>query len=112
MICVRCASSRKSFPSEIVIHFFAKDGLDRPLVRLSPKVEICFNCGTAEFFVPDKEGGSLSTGRMSDGRSCPLHQPSWDELCPLCPRLVLGFLRRGCRAKHRPANDGLFPAAG
>jgi hypothetical protein len=59
MICPRCASSRKSFPSEIAIHFFGKDGLDRPLVRLSPKVEICFNCGTAEFFVPDKERREL-----------------------------------------------------
>lgn len=55
MICVRCASARKAFTSEIAIHFFGKEGLDRPLVRLSPKVEICFHCGTAEFFVPDTE---------------------------------------------------------
>ena len=59
MICVRCASARKSFASDIAIHFFGKDALDRPLVRLSPKLEICFNCGTAEFFVPDKERREL-----------------------------------------------------
>jgi hypothetical protein len=59
MICVRCASARKSFSSEIAIHFFGKEGLDRPVVRLSPKVEICFNCGTAEFFVPHGERNLL-----------------------------------------------------
>ena len=67
MICVRCASSRKAFPSEIAIHFFAKDGLDRPLVRLSPKVEICFNCGMAEFFVPDTERRVLIDRRDAGG---------------------------------------------
>jgi len=59
MICIRCASARKLFTSEIAIHFFGKQGLDRPLVRLSPKLEICFNCGTAEFFIPDKERREL-----------------------------------------------------
>ena len=67
MICVRCASSRKAFPSEIAIHFFAKDGLDRPLVRLSLKVEICFNCGMAEFFVPDTERRVLIDRRDAGG---------------------------------------------
>ena len=59
MICVRCASARKTFASDIAIHFFGKDSLDRPLVQLSPKLEICFNCGTAEFFIPDQERREL-----------------------------------------------------
>jgi hypothetical protein len=63
MICARCASSRKSFTSEIAIHFFGKDGLDKPVVRLSPKLEICFNCGTAEFFVSNRERRVLSDGK-------------------------------------------------
>ena len=67
MICVRCASSRKLFTSEIAIHFPGNDGLDRPLVRLFPKLEICFNCGTAEFFVPERERRVLIDGKDVGG---------------------------------------------
>ena len=67
MICVRCASLPKSFTSEIAIHFLGKDGLDKPVVRLSPKLEICFNCGTAEFFVPNRERKVLSDGKDVGG---------------------------------------------
>lgn len=65
MFCPRCESPRKSFTTEIAIHF---SGLDKKtIVWLFPKVEICLNCGRAEFVVPDRERRVLMDRKPIDG---------------------------------------------
>lgn len=66
MICHHCESTRKSFTSEIAIHFPGLDGLNKPLVWVFPEVKVCLNCGTAEFVVPEKELRVLIEGKQID----------------------------------------------
>jgi len=66
MICRRCESARKTFPSEIAIHFPGLDGLKKPIVWLFPEVRVCLKCGTAEFVVPEKERDLLLDGTGVD----------------------------------------------
>jgi hypothetical protein len=62
-----CASVRKSFGSEIALHFPGLDGLTKPIVWLFPAVEVCLNCGTAEFVVPETEREALLRGQRLEG---------------------------------------------
>jgi hypothetical protein len=56
MICQRCTSdSRRSFNSEIAIHFPGLNGLDKPIVWVFPRLAVCLACGSAEFIVPERE---------------------------------------------------------
>ena len=66
MICRHCESGRKSFTSEIAIHFPGLDGLNKPLVRVFPEVKVCLNCGMAEFVVPEEERRVLIEGKPID----------------------------------------------
>ena len=71
MICHHCESARKSFTSEIAIHFPGLDGLNKPLVWVFPEVKICLNCGKAEFLVPEKELRVLDLGKQIDDTVAP-----------------------------------------
>jgi len=69
MVCPKCESTRgDKFGSEIAIHHPTPEGLTRQLVWVFPMLEICFNCGLAQFTMPPDElsqlangGGSLAT---------------------------------------------------
>lgn len=67
MICSRCKSVLKSFNSEIAVHFSSLDGVKKPIVWLFPEVEICLNCGAAEFVVPERERKVLVDRKPVDG---------------------------------------------
>ena len=67
MFCPRCESPRKSFPTEIAIHFSGSDSLKKTMVWLFPKVEICLNCGRADFVVPDRERRVLIDRKPIEG---------------------------------------------
>lgn len=67
MVCPRCESPRKSFTSEIAIHFQGLEGLKKPIVLLFPEVKICLNCGTAEFVVAERERRVLIDRKPVDG---------------------------------------------
>jgi hypothetical protein len=41
--------------SELAIHFPGREGLDLPLVFLFPRLEVCLECGFAEFAIPERE---------------------------------------------------------
>jgi len=56
MTCNHCASDLlKDFTAELAIHFPGLQGLDKPIVWVFPKVQVCFGCGVAQFVVPEAE---------------------------------------------------------
>jgi hypothetical protein len=56
MLCTRCGSTRKrKFSAEMVIHFLGIKNIDNPGVWVFPALLVCFDCGTAEFAVPEAE---------------------------------------------------------
>lgn len=61
--CDRCGSKRRgTFNGEIALHFTGLNGLSKPIVWIFPKVAVCFDCGRAEFQVPEGELRILETG--------------------------------------------------
>lgn len=62
MSCKRCVSDRvKDLTAEVAIHFPGLHGLDKPIVFVFPEVQICMNCGLAEFLVPEAKLEALKT---------------------------------------------------
>ena len=56
MSCKSCQSeSQSTFNGEIAIHFPGLAGLDKPIVRIFPKVLVCLNYGFTEFGIPEAE---------------------------------------------------------
>ena len=54
--CRSCRSANSStFTGEIAIHFPGLEGLDRPIVWVFPKLQVCLNCGFTEFAIPEGE---------------------------------------------------------
>jgi hypothetical protein len=63
-MCKSCLSENHSeFNSEICIHFPGLENLDKPAVFTFPKIVVCFDCGHAEFSMPENELRSLIEGR-------------------------------------------------
>ena len=61
MACKVCHSEyQRNFNAEIGIHFPGLEGLDKPITWVFPKLVVCFNCGSTEFAIPDKELQQLS----------------------------------------------------
>jgi hypothetical protein len=59
MFCPSCQSSNgKEFPAAAIIHFSGLENVDKPGVRVSPKILVCLDCGSARFSIP-KEGLAL-----------------------------------------------------
>lgn len=42
------------------------DGLNKPIVRVFPKLTVCLDCGVAQFKVHEKELQVLATGHAVD----------------------------------------------
>jgi hypothetical protein len=62
--CKSCQSAnQRTFNGEIAIHFRGLEGLDKPIVWVFPKTEVCLNCGFSEFMVPDRELQVLIHGK-------------------------------------------------
>jgi len=54
--CRSCQSANQStFNGEIAIHFAGREGWEKPLVWVFPKLLVCLNCGFTEFAVPNAE---------------------------------------------------------
>jgi hypothetical protein len=63
MPCKFCGSLNQSkFTAEIAIHFLGLKNLDRPAVCVFPELVVCFDCGKAEFAVPQAELRELANG--------------------------------------------------
>lgn len=56
MCCRFCQSeNRRSFGSEINIHFPGIDGINKRSVMVFPQLVVCLDCGLTEFDMPKKE---------------------------------------------------------
>lgn len=63
MACAQCGSNNQGeFPAEINLHFPGMANLRRPTVWVFPNVVLCFDCGHAEFTVPEGEVRALANG--------------------------------------------------
>jgi hypothetical protein len=52
--CRSCGSDKqRGFTAEVAIHSPGLKGVDKPIVWVFPKVLVCWNCGNAEFTVPE-----------------------------------------------------------
>ena len=68
MGCKACVSkNQRSFNSEIAVHFSGLKGLDKPIVWVFPKLEVCLECGFTEFIVPERELRVLVQGAPLEG---------------------------------------------
>lgn len=58
--CRSCSSGQqRRFGGEVALHFPGLAGLNKPIVWVFPQVLVCFDCGFAEFMVPDAERDTL-----------------------------------------------------
>jgi DNA-directed RNA polymerase subunit RPC12/RpoP len=56
MRCTSCGSEKqREFGAEMNIHFPGREGRDKPVVWVFPKIFVCFNCGTTVFALPEAE---------------------------------------------------------
>jgi len=73
MACKKCGEPEQNqFEAEITIHF--PESLNEPWrapLLVFPKLLICFQCGRAEFTVPEAELASLITGNVAAGPVSP-----------------------------------------
>jgi hypothetical protein len=61
--CKSCGlEKQREFIAEIAIHFPGLSGLEKPIVRLSPKLIVCLNCGNAEFALSESQLRVLAKG--------------------------------------------------
>jgi len=68
MMCKGCHSNKQStFNGEIAVQFPGREGLDKSLVFVFPKIIVCFHCGFTEFTVPERELQILECGSSIDG---------------------------------------------
>ena len=66
MRCKSCGSENVAkFTAEVAIHFRGLKNLDKPHVFVFPEVTVCFDCGFAEFLVPERELVLLQEGRAA-----------------------------------------------
>jgi hypothetical protein len=63
MACTSCGSEKQTeFGAEMNIHFPGREGREKPVVWVFPKLLVCFACGTTVFTVPEVEVGLLEKG--------------------------------------------------
>lgn len=65
--CPSCSSkNQKLFNGEVAVHFPGRDGLNKPIVWVFPKLTVCVDCGVVQFTVPERELMVLATGAQVD----------------------------------------------
>lgn len=66
MRCRACGSEKLGeYPAEIALHLAGRKNIDRPAVLVFPKIQVCVECGVAEFVVPEAELHLLVEGNSS-----------------------------------------------
>jgi len=56
MPCKSCFSvKQKEFGGEMGIHFPGLKNIEKPVVWVFPELDVCLDCGNAEFAVPEEE---------------------------------------------------------
>jgi hypothetical protein len=77
----------------MVVHFPDREGLDKPVVRVFPKLLVCMDCGFTEFAIPETELAELAKGLRKN--EALRQQKSAEDVAPRDPKL------RG----NRPTSD-------
>lgn len=68
MPCKQCESENgKLFTAEVAIHFPGLNSLNKPIVWVFPKIQVCLRCGLTEFTIPERELEVLITGKDVEG---------------------------------------------
>jgi hypothetical protein len=63
MACVSCGSEKQTdFSAEMIIHFPGREGFDKPVVPVFPKLSVCFDCGCTRFAIAEPELLLLAQG--------------------------------------------------
>lgn len=63
LACKKCSSDNQSrFTAEMNLHFPGWEGMNKAGVWVFQEVVVCWNCGFAEFIVPEGELLSLAEG--------------------------------------------------
>jgi len=63
MMCQSCLSSERcQFSAEINIHFPGRSGLTKPTVWVFPSLQVCLQCGSAEFAISGDQLRALADG--------------------------------------------------
>jgi len=63
MTCSSCGLEKQAeFTAEMNIHFPGRKGLDKPVVWVFPKLEVCLGCGLTLFTIPEGEVRLLEDG--------------------------------------------------
>lgn len=66
MRCRACGSEKLGeYSAEIALHLAGRENIDRPAILLFPKINVCLECGVAEFVVPEAELHLLVAGDSS-----------------------------------------------
>ena len=61
MPCQSCSSENLSkFTAEIAIHLHGLKNLDKPHVYVFPELDVCLDCGAAQFAIQEAELGLLN----------------------------------------------------
>ena len=56
MKCQSCGSMRNCvFNGELALHFPGLDGLNKPIVWVFPRLDVCLDCGEVRFKLPESE---------------------------------------------------------
>jgi hypothetical protein len=63
MLCPSCSSSNQAeFPTKMLVHFGGLKNLDKPSVRVNPRLLVCLECGFAQATIPASELAQLVAG--------------------------------------------------
>ena len=58
-------STKGKFSGEMAIHFPGLKNIDKPIVRVFPKIVVCLDCGTAEFALAEAELRQLAKSKAA-----------------------------------------------
>ena len=63
MSCPSCTiGSQVELSAEMIVHLCGLENLDNPGVKVFPKLEVCLDCGSVRFTVPEAELSLLAKG--------------------------------------------------
>jgi hypothetical protein len=56
MACLSCGSEKQTdFSAEMIIHFPGREGIDKSVIPVFPKLSVCFDCGSTLFKIAQAE---------------------------------------------------------
>lgn len=69
MSCNSCHPAKRRFTAEVCIHLPGLENLDTPTVLVFPSLDVCLDCGIAEFAIDREELQKLQNSHSTN------HQP-------------------------------------